>query len=109
MTSLRRGAPTTRLGRMGTRSSAERDAITVEIGFALLSAGFVAVAAFVGLSAPTWFLDLPHPVDVVLRLTGVVVAVLAFVARVVHVLWRFSRRPASGPERPGRVDGRGGG
>ena len=88
---------------MGTRSSAERDAITVEIGFALLSAGFVAVAAFLGLSAPTWFLDLPHPVDLALRLTGGVVAVLAFVARVVHVLWRFSRQPAPQPELPGRT------
>ncbi|KIF73175.1 hypothetical protein QR77_02645 [Streptomyces sp. 150FB] len=89
---------------MGTRSSAERDAITVEIGFALLSAGFVAVAAFLGLAAPTWFLDLPHPVDLALFFTGGVVAVIAFVARVVHVLWRFSRRPAAPQaELPGRT------
>ncbi|MBO0518382.1 DUF6332 family protein, partial [Streptomyces beijiangensis] len=43
---------------MGHRSRAERDAMTVEIGYALVSAAFVAVATFAGVISPVYFFDL---------------------------------------------------
>lgn len=87
---------------MGTRSGAERDAITVEIGFALVSAVFVAVVSFVCVVAPAWLLDLPRAIELALVYAGAVIAVVAFVARTVHVLWRFRGRPDQ-PSQPGRT------
>ncbi|MFJ4923232.1 DUF6332 family protein [Streptomyces sp. NPDC088725] len=85
---------------MGIRSTAERDAITVEIGFAVLTAVFVAAAAFLLSAAPALFLELPRAAEHgVFRAAGIL-AGLAFVARVVRVLWRFPRQ-RSGPVRPG--------
>ncbi|MEU8679682.1 DUF6332 family protein [Streptomyces sp. NPDC048560] len=77
---------------MGRRSQEDRDAITVETGYALASATFVAAAAFAGITAPALVLDLSAAGERVLTTVGCSVAVLAFVARLVHVLWRFSRR-----------------
>ncbi|WP_328908683.1 DUF6332 family protein [Streptomyces sp. NBC_00234] len=77
---------------MGRRSQEDRDAITVEIGYALVSASFVAAAGFGGTVAPALFLDLPGTVERVLTMAGGTIAALAFIARVVHVLWRFPRR-----------------
>ncbi|QIQ06240.1 DUF6332 family protein [Streptomyces liangshanensis] len=79
---------------MGTRSGAQRDAITVEIGYALVSGGFVAVLVYLGLYAPIGYFDLPRGFA---RVAGGLAA-LTFVVRVVHVLWRFPRGAAQGTE-----------
>ncbi|WP_327238010.1 DUF6332 family protein [Streptomyces sp. NBC_01317] len=81
---------------MGTRSRAQRDAATVEIGYALVSAGFVACLVYCGLYGPVWFFDLPRGLARVAR----VAAGITFVVRVVHVLWRFPRDPALGDRTP---------
>ncbi|MGW8883870.1 DUF6332 family protein [Streptomyces sp. NPDC055749] len=99
---------------MGRRSQEERDAITVEIGYALVSASFVAAAGFAGIVAPALLLDLSRTADRVLGMVGGTVAALAFVARVVHVLWRFPggrssdarplpRESPPQPSQPGRT------
>ncbi|MFI5632652.1 DUF6332 family protein [Streptomyces sp. NPDC051664] len=91
---------------MGRRSQEDRDAVTVEIGFALVSAAFLAAAAFVAVAAPTVYLDLPRTAEHLLDRIGAVVAAVVFVARLVDVLWGFprrgSRRPAAthGPQAP---------
>ncbi|MEW1720477.1 DUF6332 family protein [Streptomyces sp. NPDC093109] len=81
---------------MGTRSSAERDAITVEIAFALMTGVLVAGLVFAAVAVPTYYWELP-PV----LLTGAAGAAgLVFVARIVHVLRGFRGRPGQ-PGRPG--------
>ncbi|GAA2993821.1 DUF6332 family protein [Streptomyces fulvorobeus] len=93
---------------MGRRSQEERDAITVETGYALVSACFVAAAGFLGVVSPALVLDLPVAVERVLGMIGGAVAALAFTARLVHVLWRFPNRsgarelPSEPSPRPGR-------
>ncbi len=100
---------------MKRRSQEDRDAITVEIGFALVSAAFLAAAAFVAVTMTTVYFDLPRAAERVLVRIGAVVAAVVFVARLVDVLWGFprpgSRRPAaahrpqdpSQPSQPGRT------
>ncbi|MFE7571525.1 DUF6332 family protein [Streptomyces sp. NPDC057539] len=88
----------TRIG--GTRrGNAERDAITVEIGFAVLTGAFAAALVYGVIAGPAWYFDLP---DVLGRIAAVA-AGLAFVGRAVQVLWRF---PRSGPGAPGQLPGR---
>lgn len=99
-----------RMRATGTRSDAERDAITVEIGFAVVTGAFAAVLVFGFVAGPAWYFELPD----VLRRIAAVAACLAFVARVVRVLWRFPR-PGQGltgqrpeprndqPSQPGRT------
>ncbi|MFD7446898.1 DUF6332 family protein [Streptomyces sp. NPDC059909] len=85
--------------RTARRTQAERDAITVEIGYALFSAVFATALVFGAIAGPALLLDLPF-----LVVAGGAVAGLAFVARVVHVLWRFPRAAGSAqPSQPGRT------
>ncbi|WP_351237137.1 DUF6332 family protein [Streptomyces sp. NPDC002133] len=89
---------------MGRRTRAERDAITVEIGYALFSAVFAAALIFGAIAGPALLLDPPRAVERILVVAGGAVAGLVFVARVVHVLWRFPRGTGSGqPSQPGRT------
>ncbi|MGW5232589.1 DUF6332 family protein [Streptomyces nodosus] len=74
------------------RSQAERDEITVEIGYALFSAGFLAVVVFAVIAGPALVRDLPPAVDTALLITGASVAGLLGALRVVHVLRSFARR-----------------
>ncbi|MFE9466810.1 DUF6332 family protein [Streptomyces virginiae] len=74
------------------RTQAERDAIPVEIGYALLSACFLGALVFATIAGPTAVWDLPAGVDEFLRVTGVWIAGLLAVVRVVHVLWRHGQR-----------------
>ncbi|KOU82779.1 DUF6332 family protein [Streptomyces virginiae] len=74
------------------RSQAERDAIPVEIGYALLSACFLGALVFATIAGPTAVWDLPAGVDNVLRVGGLWVAGLLAVIRVVHVLRQHGRR-----------------
>ncbi|MGW1733091.1 DUF6332 family protein [Streptomyces sp. NPDC001999] len=87
---------------MGRRSQEDRDAMTVEIGFALVSAAFLAAVAFVSVTMTTVYFDLPRTAERVLVRVGAVVATVVFVARLVDVLWGFPRR---GSRRPTAVHG----
>ncbi|MFB8027169.1 DUF6332 family protein [Streptomyces sp. NPDC056465] len=94
---------------MSRRTQAERDASTVEIGYAFVSGAVVAAAAFAGVFLPVVVLDLPDGARALLFRAGAVLGALVFVLRVVHVLWRFpraaeERRPRPGqPSQPGRT------
>jgi hypothetical protein len=85
----------------GRRTQAERDAITVEIGYALCSAAFVAAVLFGAVAGPALLFGLPDgPADALLG-TGTGLAAVTFLARVVGVLARF-RQPDQ-PSQPGRT------
>ncbi|MEU7415268.1 DUF6332 family protein [Streptomyces antibioticus] len=89
-------------GYQARRAQAERDAITVEIGYALCSAAFVAVVAFGALAGPALLLELPHPVETFLTRAGLVLAPVVFVVRAVGVLVAFRQGPPQ-PSQPGRT------
>ncbi|MDX6356734.1 MAG: hypothetical protein QOF98_3637 [Streptomyces sp.] len=74
-----------------TRTQAERDATTVEIGYALASAAFLAALVFGVIAGPSLVWDLPPRVDKALLVTGVLVAAVLAVIRVVHVLRLYAR------------------
>ncbi|CAM5703349.1 putative protein OS=Streptomyces violarus OX=67380 GN=FHS41_005057 PE=4 SV=1 [Streptomyces violarus] len=83
----------------GRRTQAERDAITVEIGYALCSAAFAA-AVVRGVALPALF-DLADTPESLLLHAGLVLAPVLFAARVVSVLLRF--RSGAQPSQPGRT------
>jgi len=85
----------------GRRGQSERDAITVEIGYALCSAAFAAAVLFGAVAGPALLFELPDTVELLLVRTGLVLAPVLFLARVVSVLVRF--RTASQPSQPGRT------
>ncbi|MFE5186005.1 DUF6332 family protein [Streptomyces sp. NPDC056628] len=85
----------------GRRGQAERDAITVEIGYALCSAAFAAAVVSGAVVGPVFVFDVPPGVRRALLAVGATVAVVLFVARVVSVLTRF--RPGAQPSQPGRT------
>lgn len=98
----------------GRRSQAERDAITVEIGYALVSATVAAVAVIgVVVAGPAIAFGLSAGTERVLLAVGCTLAAVVFVVRLVTVLWRFTARgrtrsgPAGGaagqPSQPGRT------
>ncbi|MER5360264.1 DUF6332 family protein [Streptomyces sp. NPDC002785] len=101
---------------MGRRSQEDRDAVTVEIGFAVVSGALLAAAAFTASYVPALLLGLPGAARSGLAGIAAVVAALVFVGRVVDVLWRFGRRntavpvvrrppscPGGQPSQPGRT------
>ncbi|MBT3152600.1 hypothetical protein HTV45_17245 [Streptomyces sp. CHD11] len=83
------------------RTQAERDAITVEIGYALLSAALAAALVLGAVAGPALLFELPAAVEVLLVRGGWVVAAVLFVVRTVAVLVRFRR--AAQPSQPGRT------
>ncbi|MEV5959632.1 DUF6332 family protein [Streptomyces sp. NPDC051987] len=83
------------------RGQAERDAITVEIGYALCSAAFAAAVAFGAVTGPALLFDLPRGAERMLPVAGTVLAAVLFFARVVSVLVRFQR--SAQPSQPGRT------
>ena len=85
----------------GRRGQAERDAITVEIGYALCSAAFAAAVVFGAVVGPVFVFDLPEGARRALVGGGATVAAVLFVVRVVSVLVRF--RPSAQPSQPGRT------
>ncbi|MCL8009907.1 DUF6332 family protein [Streptomyces sp. AS02] len=92
----------------GRRSQAERDAITVEIGYALCSAAFAAAVSFGAVAGPAFAFDLSAGARGTLVAAGATAAAVLFVARVVSVLVRFgqSRAAVGGaaqPSQPGRT------
>ncbi|GHC52089.1 DUF6332 family protein [Streptomyces flavofungini] len=88
----------------GRRSQAERDAITVEIGYALASATAVALAIIgVVVAGPAIAFSLSETTERTLLGVGGSLAATAFVARLVTVLWRFTTRERA--RRAGLGDG----
>lgn len=85
----------------GRRSQAERDAVTVEIGYALCSAAFAAAVVFGAVAGPALLFELPEMGEILLPRAGLVLAPVLFFARVVSVLVRF--RSAAQPSQPGRT------
>ncbi|MFI2435451.1 DUF6332 family protein [Streptomyces sp. NPDC018693] len=85
----------------GRRTQAERDAITVEIGYALCSAAFAAAVVFGAVAGPALLFALPGTVEWLLPRAGGVLAAALFLARVIAVLVRF--RPGAQPSRPDRT------
>lgn len=86
----------------GRRTQAQRDAITVEIGYALFSAAFAAAVLFGAVAGPALLFALPDGLETVLLRTGLVLAPVVFTARVVGVLVRFRGRAQ--PSQPGRTN-----
>ncbi len=95
----------------GRRDQAERDAITVEIGYALCSAAFAAAVVFGAVAGPAFAFDFSAGTRHTLVGTGATVGAVVFFARVVSVLVRFHGRradggtePAAQPNQPGRTN-----
>lgn len=100
-----RPCETSGMAGMGRRPQADRDAMTVEIGYALLSAVLVAALVFGVIAGPKLMFALPYAAERGLLIAGGAAAAGAFVLRVVTVLWRFTgspRTPAQ-PSQPGRT------
>ncbi|MER5961380.1 DUF6332 family protein [Streptomyces sp. NPDC002057] len=76
---------------MRRRSQAERDALTVEMGYALLSACFLGAVMFATIAGPVAVWDLPRTVEKFLLTAGAWVGGVLAVLRVIHVLWRYGR------------------
>ncbi|MGW0736497.1 DUF6332 family protein [Streptomyces sp. NPDC002851] len=92
---------------MGTpRAQAVRDAATVEIAYALLSAAVTAALVLGTVAGPTVLFTLPGPAATGLRVTGLALAAVVFFARVWFVLRRFHRTVDSEAyDRHSRLDG----
>lgn len=88
-------------GHGGRRTKAEQDAMTVEIGYALVSAVFAAGVTFGAVGGPALLFDLPPLLAAALLRVGGALAAVVLVARVVSVLVRFRRAPQ--PSQPGRT------
>lgn len=86
-------------GHGGRRTQGERDAVTVEIGYALCSAAFAAAVLFGAVAGPAYLFGLPSGVRSALLGSGAVLSVVVFLARVAGVLLRFGR-----DGRPGRTN-----
>ncbi|MFE0728750.1 DUF6332 family protein [Streptomyces antibioticus] len=89
-------------GYRARRTQAERDAVTVEIGYALCSAAFVAAVTFGATAGPALLLELPHLVETFLTGAGLVLSPVVFVVRAVAVLVAFRQDPSQ-PSQPGRT------
>ncbi|MGW0363002.1 DUF6332 family protein [Streptomyces sp. NPDC002990] len=78
---------------MGRRTQVDRDAITIEIGYAFVSACFAAGLVFAAVYGPALAFSLSPAADHALAVAGAVLASVVFLLRVTHLLWRFARRP----------------
>lgn len=76
----------------GPRSQDERDALTVEIVFALVTAGLLAAVLYVAVASPALFGDLGRTQETVWQGAAVAVAAVGFAIRLVRALWLFSRQ-----------------
>jgi hypothetical protein len=76
--------------------------MTVEIGYALISATLVAALTFGAIAGPKLMFTMPYAAERGLLVAGGAAAAIAFVVRVVTVLWRFSRAHGQ-PSQPGRT------
>lgn len=83
-------------GAGGRSNKAAQDAATVEVGYALISAGFAGAVVFGAVAGPALLFDLPGPLAVLLPRSGLALAAVVFVARVASVWIRFRRGPRAG-------------
>ncbi|MCX5589232.1 DUF6332 family protein [Streptomyces erythrochromogenes] len=74
------------------RSQADRDEMTVEIGYALLSALFLGAVVFATIAGPAAVWHLPAAVEKFLVVAGAAIAGVLAVIRVIHVLWQHGNR-----------------
>lgn len=74
----------------GRESRWEKDAVTVEIMYALVSGGVLVLLAFGVIVAPAFVWDLSRPVSRTLLTAGLCVGGALGLARIVHVLRTFS-------------------
>ncbi|MFE0171799.1 DUF6332 family protein [Streptomyces sp. NPDC059002] len=81
---------------MGRESRWEKDAMTVEIMFALFSAAFIALAVFFAVLLPGLVWEVSPRVGKGLQMAGGVLGLGAGGWRVVHVLVRFDRHRRAG-------------
>jgi hypothetical protein len=89
----------------GRRDQAARDAITVEIGYALCTAAFAAAVVFGAVAGPALLFELPRTVEKLLMHVALALAPVLFVARVLSVLLRFGREDGvAQPSQPGRTN-----
>ncbi|MDQ1040586.1 Mg2+/citrate symporter [Streptomyces sp. V3I8] len=85
----------------GRRTQSQRDAFTVEIGYAVASAVFAAAVVFGVLAGPALLFDLPRALEKILPAAGTALAAVLFFVRVISVLLRF--RQGDQPSQPGRT------
>ncbi|MER5873618.1 DUF6332 family protein [Streptomyces sp. NPDC002044] len=76
---------------MGRRTQADRDAITVEIGYAFVSASFVAAVSFGAVYSGALAFSSPAA-HRALALAGAIVGATVFTLQAARVLWPFARR-----------------
>ncbi|MBZ4015007.1 DUF6332 family protein [Streptomyces purpurogeneiscleroticus] len=81
-----------------TRSQAQRDAVTVEIAFAVVTGALAGVLAFLICAAPVLWDVLPASWRGSWLMAAALIGGAAFVHRVVRVLWRWRQ-----PSQPGRT------
>ncbi|OPF76987.1 hypothetical protein VT50_0222645 [Streptomyces antioxidans] len=75
----------------GPRTQDERDALTVEIVFALVTAGLLAAVLYVVVDSPALFGDLGRAQERAWQGAAFAVATVGFAVRLVRALWLFSR------------------
>ncbi|MDX3452416.1 DUF6332 family protein [Streptomyces sp. ME02-8801-2C] len=97
------------MGQGRTRSTqARRDAVTVEIGYALCSAAFLAALVFAVVAGPAWVFGLSDAAQGPLVGSGATLGAVLFAVRVVSVLNRFTRENdrtgVTQPSQPGRTN-----
>ncbi|GAA3879760.1 hypothetical protein GCM10023084_35830 [Streptomyces lacrimifluminis] len=89
-------------------SQARRDAVTVEIGYALCSAAFLAALVFAVVAGPAWVFGLSGTAQTTLIASGATLGAVLFAVRVVSVLIRFARENdgtgRAQPIQPGRTN-----
>ena len=81
---------------MGRESRWEKDAMTVEIGFALVTAAALAAAVCAVVAAPALLLGLSGPPRRDVLVAGALLGAAAGVWRLVRVLGRFDARRRQG-------------
>ncbi|RPF31309.1 DUF6332 family protein [Streptomyces sp. TLI_185] len=86
----------------GRGRKAEQDAMTVEIGYAVVSAVFAAGVVFGAVAGPALLFDLPDLLSRLLLRAGLTLAPIVFVVRAVSVVVRFRR--GAQPSQPGRTN-----
>ncbi|MET9519758.1 DUF6332 family protein [Streptomyces sp. NPDC002994] len=80
----------------GRESRWEKDAVTVEIMYALVSGGVLALLIFGAIVTPAFIWHLSRPVSQTLLIVGGCVGAPAGIVRIVHVLRQHGRQRRAG-------------
>ena len=80
----------------GPRSQGERDALTVEIVFALVTGALLAAVLFVAVASPALFGELGRAQETAWRTAAAIAATAGFAYRVIRVLWLLPRERRRG-------------